>query len=106
MPVTETTALLDGLQDDAGDPGYGSESTTGSVSLSSQHLPKQRSDESRNDDEDPEGDAIRKSVWWTLPALAVGIFLSAADQTLVVASYGTIGTEFSALNKTSWIATG
>ncbi|KAK2742810.1 hypothetical protein FQN57_005101 [Myotisia sp. PD_48] len=52
-----------------------------------------------------EEDAARQSVWWTMPALAIGIFLSAADQTLVVASYGKIGTEFSALNKTSWIAT-
>lgn len=40
-----------------------------------------------------------------LPALAVGIFLSAADQTLIVSSYGMIGNDLNALNKTSWIAT-
>ncbi|KAL1611919.1 hypothetical protein SLS60_000142 [Paraconiothyrium brasiliense] len=33
------------------------------------------------------------------------VFLSAADQTLVVSTYGTIGTELHALNLTSWIAT-
>lgn len=33
------------------------------------------------------------------------VFLSAADQTLVVSTYGTIGTELKALNSTSWIAT-
>lgn len=33
------------------------------------------------------------------------MFLSAADQTLVVSTYGTIGTELHALNSTSWIAT-
>jgi len=33
------------------------------------------------------------------------VFLAAADQTLVVSTYGTIGTELHALNSTSWIAT-
>lgn len=33
------------------------------------------------------------------------MFLSAADQTLVVSTYGIIGTELHALNLTSWIAT-
>ncbi|EER28328.1 Major Facilitator Superfamily protein [Coccidioides posadasii C735 delta SOWgp] len=37
---------------------------------------------------------VARSVWWTMPALAIGIFLSAADQTLVVASYGKIGNEY------------
>ena len=31
--------------------------------------------------------------------------LSAADQTLVVTSYGVIGSDLNALNNTSWIAT-
>jgi MFS family permease len=34
------------------------------------------------------------------------VFLAAADQTLVVSTYSTIGTELHALNSTSWIATG
>ena len=34
------------------------------------------------------------------------MFLAAADQTLVVSTYGTIGTELHALSSTSWIATG
>ena len=33
------------------------------------------------------------------------IFLSAMDQTIIVSSYGKIGSELQALNKTSWIAT-
>ncbi|KAI1326050.1 MFS general substrate transporter [Xylariaceae sp. FL0255] len=40
-----------------------------------------------------------------LPALAIGIFLVALDQTLTIATYGKIGTELRALNSTSWIAT-
>jgi MFS family permease len=33
------------------------------------------------------------------------IFLAAIDQTIIVASYGKIGSELNALNLTSWIAT-
>jgi MFS family permease len=33
------------------------------------------------------------------------VFLTAADQTLVVSTYGTIGTELHALSSTSWVAT-
>ena len=41
-----------------------------------------------------------------LPALAIGVFLAAADQTIVVSSYGRIGSELNALNSMSWLATG
>ncbi|KAH8638329.1 Structural maintenance of chromosomes protein 1 [Alternaria alternata] len=34
------------------------------------------------------------------------VFLSSADQTLVITTYGTIGTDLHALSSTSWIATG
>lgn len=51
---------------------------------------------------DPEA---RRRVMYAVPALVVGIFLSSADQTIVVASYGTIGSEMKALHKASWIAT-
>ncbi|KAK0129616.1 hypothetical protein ONS96_000180 [Cadophora gregata f. sp. sojae] len=39
------------------------------------------------------------------PAVALGILLSAADQTIIVSSYGKIGSDLQALNNTSWIAT-
>lgn len=48
---------------------------------------------------------IKKRMHVILPALAIGIFLSAADQTIIVSSYGKIGSELKALNNTSWIAT-
>ena len=35
----------------------------------------------------------------------VQIFLAACDQTIIVASYGKIGSELEELNNTSWIAT-
>ncbi|KAJ8108394.1 hypothetical protein ONZ43_g6438 [Nemania bipapillata] len=40
-----------------------------------------------------------------LPALAIGIFLAAIDQTLTIATYGKIGSDLRALNSTSWVAT-
>ena len=39
-----------------------------------------------------------------LPALAIGIFLSALDQTLIVATYARISSDLQALNRTSWIS--
>ncbi|KAK7180133.1 hypothetical protein DPSP01_012283 [Paraphaeosphaeria sporulosa] len=48
---------------------------------------------------------VRKRMKYIFPAICIGVFLSAADQTLVVSTYGTIGTELHALNLTSWIAT-
>ncbi|KZT20836.1 MFS general substrate transporter [Neolentinus lepideus HHB14362 ss-1] len=38
--------------------------------------------------------------------LAVGVFLAAMDQTIVVSSYASIGNQFNQLQNTSWIATG
>ncbi|PWW75990.1 MFS general substrate transporter [Tuber magnatum] len=40
-----------------------------------------------------------------LPAMAIGIFLAAMDNTIVVSSYGAIGSDLKELNRTSWIAT-
>ncbi|GIK06905.1 hypothetical protein Aspvir_002558 [Aspergillus viridinutans] len=60
---------------------------------------------------DPEADrskddlAPTHNLRYILPAVSVGIFLSAADQTIIVASYGQIGSDLKALNLTSWVAT-
>ena len=48
---------------------------------------------------------VRARLKYILPAVAIGIFLSAADQTLVVTMYGKIGSDLKALNKTSWVST-
>ncbi|KAI9783018.1 MAG: hypothetical protein M1816_001632 [Peltula sp. TS41687] len=48
---------------------------------------------------------IQKKMKYIVPALAIGVFLSAVDQTLIVSSYGRIGSDLNALNNTSWIAT-
>ena len=49
--------------------------------------------------------AVYRGVLRAMPALAIGIFLASADQTIVVSSYGRIGSELRALNQTSWIST-
>ncbi|KAF7197016.1 Vacuolar membrane amino acid uptake transporter fnx2 [Pseudocercospora fuligena] len=48
---------------------------------------------------------VKKNLKYIFPAVAIGIFLSAADQTIIVSSYGKIGSELNALSSTSWIAT-
>lgn len=48
---------------------------------------------------------VRKQLKYIFPSLSIGVFLVAADQTLVVATYGAIGSDLQSLNNSSWIAT-
>ena len=48
---------------------------------------------------------VKKNLKYIVPAVAIGIFLGAADQTIVVSAYGKIGSDLNSLNLTSWIAT-
>lgn len=48
---------------------------------------------------------VFKQLKFIIPAISVGVFLSAADQTIIVSSYAKIGSDLEALNLTSWIAT-
>ncbi|KAL9593502.1 MAG: hypothetical protein Q9179_005848 [Wetmoreana sp. 5 TL-2023] len=48
---------------------------------------------------------VKARLKYILPAIAIGVFLSAADQTLIVTMYGKIGSDLQALNKTSWVST-
>lgn len=50
-------------------------------------------------------DMMNKKMKYIFPALTIGVLLSAADQTIIVSSYGKIGSELHALSSTSWIAT-
>ena len=70
--------------------------------------PRAENDYIPDGDDNPlyEGNAdVAKSMWILFPAVSIGIILSAADQTLVVTTYGKIGSDLKALNNTSWIAT-
>jgi hypothetical protein len=48
---------------------------------------------------------VKKRMAYIMPALGIGVFLAAADQTIIVSSYGKIGSDLNALSATSWIAT-
>ncbi|KAF2148746.1 MFS general substrate transporter [Myriangium duriaei CBS 260.36] len=82
---------------------YGTQSAQESLSDQENQLP------AKSADEDPSaslGDPdLRKRLPYILPAIAIGVYLSAADQTIIVSSYGKIGSELHALSSTSWIAT-
>ncbi|KAI1488110.1 major facilitator superfamily domain-containing protein [Biscogniauxia mediterranea] len=56
-------------------------------------------------DVDEDGPKLQVNRAALLPALAIGIFLIALDQTLVIATYGKIGSDLRALQSTSWIGT-
>ncbi|KAF8254003.1 MFS general substrate transporter [Wilcoxina mikolae CBS 423.85] len=67
-------------------------------------LPKSDDPESQDvDDGAPKIPGVK--LQYILPALAIGIFLAAMDNTIVVSSYGAIGNDLKELNRTSWIAT-
>ena len=48
---------------------------------------------------------VKERLKYIVPAVGIGIFLAAADQTIIVSCYGKIGSDLRALNKTSWIST-
>lgn len=60
------------------------------------------SDDDRHYDGLPEA---RKNLKWAYPALLLGVFLCASDQTLVATSWAKIGSELHALNNASWVTT-
>lgn len=47
---------------------------------------------------------VKAKLKWIIPSIGVGIFLAAADQTIIVACYGKIGSDLNSLSNTSWIA--
>ncbi|KAJ2980762.1 hypothetical protein NQ176_g2449 [Zarea fungicola] len=44
-------------------------------------------------------------IYIVLPAVAIGLLLSAVDQLITLASYTKMGNELNALNSVGWIAT-
>jgi predicted MFS family arabinose efflux permease len=48
---------------------------------------------------------VKQRMVYIMPALGIGVILAAADQTIIVSSYGKIGSDLDALSSTSWIAT-
>ncbi|KZF26225.1 MFS general substrate transporter [Xylona heveae TC161] len=119
IPPTETSPLLAKSDDGIPKPSHASNGVIPNAAISA---PAGASDsisghgedveQQGGEDEDNGSKAkaegmpeVKKRMKYILPAIAIGIFLSAGDQTIIVSSYGRIGSDLKALNKTSWIAT-
>lgn len=90
----------------AADRGYGSSTTISTVPASEQQIANGNgAGEENGSEEAGAAPASQLKLHLLLPALAVGIFLSALDQTLIVATYARISSDLQALNRTSWIST-
>ncbi|KAG7088916.1 hypothetical protein E1B28_012861 [Marasmius oreades] len=63
-------------------------------------------DNNNNGSEVEAGETGKQTInpLWVVAPMSIGIFLSAMDQTIIVASYAAIGNELKQLQKTSWIA--
>ncbi|KAJ7738736.1 MFS general substrate transporter [Mycena metata] len=59
----------------------------------------------RDSEEDSQQNKPKISLTMILLPMAIGIFLCAMDQTIVISSYAAIGSELNQLQNTSWIAT-
>ncbi|RWA12136.1 hypothetical protein EKO27_g2958 [Xylaria grammica] len=108
MSPTDTAPLLDGT---SGSPSKG---VTNGTFTGSSHNAGTGTTSTGNSSSQVEavsngvsGDPTKPRMKMTalIPAMAIGIFLVALDQTLTIATYGKIGSELQALSSTSWIAT-
>lgn len=109
-PASEITPLLAKLQTQQ--TGVEGENATDALlpsainGFSESNQGEERQDDSTNRLEQYQGlPDVKKQLKFILPAVSVGVFLSACDQTIIISSYGRIGSELKALNNTSWIAT-
>jgi predicted MFS family arabinose efflux permease len=101
---SENTPLLRDLppepiapNDPAQSSAYGTKNLSNDVEAPSSSIPE--------DTKLPPASTARAQLPYIFPALAIGVFLAAADQTIIVSSYGRIGSDLDALSETSWIAT-
>lgn len=104
---TETSSLLPKRSGEDLGPSNGTFDANGALcEQDGEVLERQTTTTSLNRQKQYEGlPEVKKKLPIIFPAVAIGVFLSAADQTIIVSSYGKIGSELHALNLTSWIAT-
>ncbi|KAJ5092960.1 hypothetical protein N7456_008821 [Penicillium angulare] len=94
QPASETSPLLG--------------NTNGTASTGAIDIPHEESAEQIPNGDNGAKESVRDAqnrLKYIIPAVSLGIFLAAADQTIIMASYGQIGSDLKALNLTSWIAT-
>ncbi|KAL4885869.1 hypothetical protein BJY04DRAFT_205151 [Aspergillus karnatakaensis] len=100
-PHTETSPLL-GPQSN-GNASYAAVAAAGAQPAPAS--PEQNGPAADGAESGKQGSGNGLNLRYVLPAISLGVFLSAADQTIIMASYGKIGSDLNALNLTSWIAT-
>ena len=108
LAADETSPLLANAKDDQPEAGQACNIRSSDGELGQTHKPgdDEGAQEEDNRDSQYEGmPEVRAKLKYILPAVSIGIFLAAADQTIIVSSYGKIGSDLKALNKTSWIST-
>jgi len=109
MPLNETSALLAGSEPIIryDDPITGPTSTNKPVNGNRASQDAECGNFSGDiPEQDPEVPTIPGvNMAAVVSAIAIGIFLAAIDTTIVVASYGRVGTELNELNRTSWLST-
>ncbi|KAL9630555.1 MAG: hypothetical protein Q9164_006353 [Protoblastenia rupestris] len=110
-PVDENAPLLDHIKADQTDQIHNRpKSISNGSNESTEETDKAGADEENQQDENrgPQYEGmpeVKAKLRYILPAISIGIFLAAADQTIIVSCYGKIGSDLNALNKTSWIST-
>lgn len=104
---TEVSPLLGSKNRDI-DDHVASNGQTGESNGSSSRVEAHSSAENGNNNDGAGEQDVTKTtpkLHFLLPALAIGIFLSALDQTLIIATYAKMSSDLHALNRTSWIST-
>lgn len=114
---TETTPLLrgSGAADEYGSSTVGSSNITavgsGDVTSGNNTVATENGRSGANGTGEQAIDAreglpgMANKLHFLMPAIGIGVFLSALDQTLIIATYARMSSELEALNRTSWIST-
>lgn len=101
--AAETTPLL-GPSTAAGE-GYGSSASNGGSIVATENGGSNGAAQATADGDHEGLPGMAQKLHWLLPAIGIGVFLSALDQTLIVATYAKMSSDLEALNRTSWIST-
>ena len=106
MPSNETSPLLARAESNIRYDNYINDQAPLVVNGSATQDAESGDDSGDAPEQDPDVPTISGvNIAAVVPAMSIGIFLASMDNTIVVASYGRIGTELNELNRTSWLST-
>ena len=90
--------------DDHTSTNYGTTNTSPSNDILKDSPDEETQQEDRNEPLYEGLPEVKAKLKWIVPSISIGIFLAAADQTIIVASSAKIGSDLNSLSNTSWIA--